>query len=335
MAVKCRSCGKANPDGTSFCQFCGTRMGEAGLPPARAEKIAAPSGADAAGHCPSCGSDNPSGTNFCQMCGTRLRGRADVPPAVGRPTSAVFGAAGPIPGAADATPAAPTHHRAQAAKAPLLGATQSRLVAVRRDGSDGTSYPLNGEQIDIGRSDGDLLFDDPHLARRHARILVRGGEHVLTPLDSRNGVYIRVRSPVDVADGDHVLIGKQVLRFELVPESERSLRPAVEHGVVYFGTPVKPPWGRLRQLTAAGTTRDLFHLCRTDVILGREQGDIIFSDDEFLSRRHAQMSFRGSRARLEDLGSSNGTFIRLRGPHPLMAGEMIRMGDELLRFELG
>ena len=48
--------------------------------------------------------------------------------------------------------------------------TGFRLVAVRRDGSDGESYALVGEQIDIGRTEGDLRFDDKHLAERHARI---------------------------------------------------------------------------------------------------------------------------------------------------------------------
>jgi pSer/pThr/pTyr-binding forkhead associated (FHA) protein len=105
--------------------------------------------------------------------------------------------------------------------------------------------------------------------------------------------------------------------------------------VVLFGTPVKPPWGRIRQLTAAGTSRDLYHLTRSETTLGREHGDIVFSDDEFLSRRHAQLHFRGGRTTLVDLGSSNGTYVRLRGPYPLSHGEMVRLGDELLRFELG
>ncbi|HEX7598607.1 MAG TPA: FHA domain-containing protein, partial [Polyangia bacterium] len=97
----------------------------------------------------------------------------------------------------------------------------------------------------------------------------------------------------------------------------------------------KAPWGRLRQLTTAGTCRDVFHLTRSDLVLGREQGDIVFSDDEFMSRRHALLQFRNGRALLSDLGSSNGTYVRLTGQHPLSPGEMIRLGDELLRFELG
>ena len=98
---------------------------------------------------------------------------------------------------------------------------------------------------------------------------------------------------------------------------------------------IKAPWARLRQLTPAGTSRDVFHLTRSDLVLGREQGDIVFCDDEFMSRRHALLQFRGGGALLSDLGSSNGTFIRLTGQHALAPAEMIRLGDELLRFEIG
>jgi pSer/pThr/pTyr-binding forkhead associated (FHA) protein len=209
------------------------------------------------------------------------------------------------------------------------------LVAVRRDGSDGESYPLAGDQIDIGRSEGDLHFDDPHLAARHARITVRAGQHVIMPLEPRNGVYRRISQPVDLTDNQMILVGKQVLRFEFLPDVEKTLRPAVEHGMILFGTPLRAPWGRLRQLTSAGTSRDMFHLTRSDVVIGREQGDVVFSEDEFMSRRHAMLQFRSGSALLSDLGSSNGTFVRLTGQHVMAPGEMIRLGDELLRFEIG
>jgi len=130
-------------------------------------------------------------------------------------------------------------------------------------------------------------------------------------------------------------VGKQVLRFEFLSDVEKTLRPAVEHGVILFGTPLRAPWARLRQLTSAGTSRDVFHLTRSDLVVGREQGDIVFSDDEFMSRRHALLQFRNGHALLSDLGSSNGTYVRLTGQHALAAGEMIRLGDELLRFEIG
>jgi pSer/pThr/pTyr-binding forkhead associated (FHA) protein len=260
--------------------------------------------------CSDCGTRNPPGTNFCYTCGARV--------AAGAATSVV-----------------PLVKVASSSGLNKPAGDSGRLITVRRDGTDGESFAIVGEQMDIGRSEGDLRFDDPHLAPRHARILRRQGQYLLAPLEVRNGVYVRIHQPYELIDGDHFLLGKQVLRFELLSDAEKALRPAVEHGVVLFGTPVKAPWGRLRQLTAAGTSRDLYHLTRGELTLGREQGDIVFSDDEFLSRRHAQLQFRSNRVTLRDLGSSNGTYVRLRAQHVLSPGEMIRMGDELLRFELG
>lgn len=299
--LNCFQCGGVVADGAAFCQRCGAPVANA-------------SGGGSALICSGCGNRNPLDTNFCFACGRRL----------GHTTPMDIEAATPSVAAL----------RPSQRVSPRAGAG-ARLVAVRRDGSDGESYPVAGEQIDIGRTQGDLRFDDQHLAERHARITLRAGQYVITPLESRNGVYIRISAPVDLQDGCYVLIGKQVLRFEEVPDSEKTLRPAVEHGMILFGTPLKSPWGRLRQITAAGTSRDVYHLTRSDLVIGREQGDIVFSDDEFMSRRHALLQFRGNRAILSDQGSSNGTYVRLTGQHILDPGQMIRLGDELLRFELG
>ncbi len=286
--------------------------------------------------CGRCGNANGSEVVYCQFCGTRLTAEplSEIP--VGRP--APVAPAGPVASnRATDRMVEPGPAASPIAAAIRVGQQQVgfRLVVVHRDGTDGISYNLLGDQIDIGRTEGDLLFEDPHLAPRHARVVASLTGRVLTPLESRNGVYVRLRGPIDLQDGDHILVGKQVLRFELLTDAERSLRPALEHGVVVFGTPVRPPWARLRQVTPAAISRDIFHLTRPDVALGRETADLVFSDDEFMSRRHAQISFRNGRGHLEDLGSSNGTFLRLRGPHGLNSGDLIRMGDELLRFEIG
>jgi pSer/pThr/pTyr-binding forkhead associated (FHA) protein len=267
--------------------------------------------------CGRCGQSNVGRVIFCQFCGTRLA--PDRLPERGPEPPSIEVSIGP------------------AAPAPVRPGYDNgfRLTVVHRDGTDGTSYSLLGDQIDLGRSEGDLLFDDPHLAPRHARISLSAGGRVLAPLETRNGVYVRLRSATELGDGDHILLGKQVLRFESVPEIERNLRPAVEHGVALFGTPTRPAWCRLRQVTAAGVSRDVYYVSRGEVVLGREQADIVFSDDEFMSRRHALLSLRGGKPRLEDLGSSNGTFLRLRRMHNLSAGDLIRIGDELLRFEPG
>jgi pSer/pThr/pTyr-binding forkhead associated (FHA) protein len=298
----CFQCGGVIADGAAFCQRCGAA-------------VASGSPASSALICSGCGNRNPLDTNFCFACGRRL------------------GHTTPMNSDASAALVAAVAARPSVAAAARSGGT--RLVAVRRDGSDGESYALVGDQIDIGRTEGDLRFDDKHLAERHARLFFRAGQYVITPLEARNGIYIRITGPVELEDGHYILVGKQVLRFEAVPDAEKTLRPAVEHGMILFGTPLKSPWGRLRQITAAGTSRDVYHLTRSDLVIGREQGDIVFSDDEFMSRRHALLQFRGNRALITDQGSSNGTYVRLTGQHVLEPGQMIRLGDELLRFEPG
>jgi len=286
--------------------------------------------------CGRCGNLNAGDVLFCQYCGTRLveQRLPDVvsierAQASNRSTDRLIE---PSPHVANVPAVQPLSAAVRGAANQQTG---FRLVVVHRDGTDGITYNLLGDQIDIGRSEGDLLFEDPHLAPRHARIVASLTGRVLTPLEARNGVYVRLRGAVDLQDGDYVLMGKQVLKFETVSEPERNVRPALEHGVVVFGTPVRPPWARLKQVTPAGVGRDIFHLTRPDIVLGREIGDIIFSEDEFMSRRHAQISYRNGRGHIEDLGSSNGTFLRLRGPHGLASGDLIRLGDELLRFEIG
>jgi pSer/pThr/pTyr-binding forkhead associated (FHA) protein len=228
-----------------------------------------------------------------------------------------------------------------AAVAGMSGATlveepqaTARLVLVQSDGSDGTVYPLAGDQVDMGRSEGALVFpDDRFLSPRHARLERREDRWVIAALESRNGVFLRLREPADLSEQDTFLVGKQVFRFERVPDIERDPAAAIEHGVHLFGTPGRQPWARLSQVTTSGVSRDVVYLSRAEIILGREEGDYIFPDDEFMSRRHVAISEGHGRARMDDLGSSNGTYLRLRGERELRPGDMIRLGDQLLRFE--
>jgi hypothetical protein len=75
----------------------------------------------------------------------------------------------------------------------------------------------------------------------------------------------------------------------------------------------------------AGTAYDLGQ----GATLGR--GDVeIQIDDPFASTRHARISRQGHVLVIEDLGSTNGTYLNeepLSGPQPLHAGDRIRIGD--------
>jgi pSer/pThr/pTyr-binding forkhead associated (FHA) protein len=234
-------------------------------------------------------------------------------------------------------PAAPLPHNTQRdvpSIAPAPAPVHGILVTVNRDGSDGATVEISSDTFDIGRSEGSLNFnDDPYLAPRHARLVVKSGKVSVQGLDRVNGVFVKVQGSCELAPGDSFLVGKELLRFETVGAEERDPPALVEHGVRIFGSAPREAWGRLRQLTVAGTARDIWHLSRPELVLGREEGDVTFPDDEFMSRRHATVKRVGQKARLEDLNSSNGTFVRIRGERELKSGDLLRVGDQLLRFE--
>lgn len=282
--------------------------------------------------CGSCKQENRDGATTCRRCGSQLGGTRARPQRLSRNAPTVVApAVGPAHGPATQPAVTASGGRAPGAAVNVRG----RMVSVLPNGQDDLVYWLEDDQIDIGRRQGEIRIDDPQLAPRHARLNLTLGGAMVTPLDRRNGVYIKLRSIVELRDGDHILLGRQVLRFELLPEHERHPRPATEDGVVLFGTPAPDAWGRLRQLMSSGLGRDLYHLSRNEITLGREQANLVFADDEFLSRRHAQVTILQGKPVLQDLGSSNGTYLRLRAPQVLVPGDMIRLGDQLLRFELG
>jgi len=312
-----------------------------GARPAQASTIA----------CPRCGTQTPLGFAFCQQCGLHIQALSPEPSATPRgpgPAVPPLGAkldgpidphAGTIAQDDRSGPALASAVRAAAASLarPQAGASWGTAVLVNRDGSDGQRYALAGEYLVVGRAGADIAFeDDRFLARQHARI-ERGGDGVVKvqAIDTLNGVFRKTDAPVDLIDGTTILVGREVLRYERVEPEEGKAHPLVRHGVALFGSPPREPWGRLVQLVPSGGYRDVRHLSGDEIVLGREEGDIVFRDDAFMSRRHAAVTWDGKRAQITDLGSSNGTFVRVIGPTALSHGDHVRMGDQLLRFELG
>jgi hypothetical protein len=86
---------------------------------------------------------------------------------------------------------------------------------------------------------------------------------------------------------------------------------------------------RLLVEQALGHESGIAYDLRGGATLGR--GDVeIRLEDPFASSRHARISCQGHVAVIEDLGSTNGTYLNnqpLTGPQPLHEGDMIRIGD--------
>ena len=92
---------------------------------------------------------------------------------------------------------------------------------------------------------------------------------------------------------------------------------------------------RLVAESVPGLARGMSYDVSGGATLGR--GDVeIQLEDPFASSRHAQLIRQGTILVIEDLGSTNGTYLNdelLRGPRPLHAGDSVRIGDSTFTYD--
>ena len=304
--IKCSRCHGHSAEGMRFCKYCGAPLDE----------IAAQQRVDAEVHAADAFTARTASETFSSRTSERNTQRVE---------RANIGFASPA-AASVATNTTPTSRL-----------PRGRLVVIVEDGSEGKSFPLEDRQVDVGRTEGDILLPDDHyVSPRHARLLPEAGRWVVRDLASTNGVYRRIRDPHTLKDGDLLLLGLEVLQFETVNDAERGLGHASQHGTLLFGSPSTSRRARLCQRTVEGVTRDVYHLFRDETVIGREVGDIVFTADPFLSRRHAAIrrSPGSGEFAITDLDSSNGTYVAIRSDKTLANGDYLRIGQHLFRVDL-
>jgi pSer/pThr/pTyr-binding forkhead associated (FHA) protein len=200
---------------------------------------------------------------------------------------------------------------------------------VRTDGLPGALHALGAEEVVCGREEGAIrVVGDPTVSPRHARFTLRHGLVAVEDLGSVNGTFLRIRDrdPRPLAALDEMRIGRQLLRVEAAPRPA----PALEDGRA---------WGsrdgghrlRLVQLLEGGGSGEIFPLRDGQHLIGREAGDVTFPGDRYVSARHARVDVRGEAVTVADLGSSNGTFLKITAATELVAGDQLLVGAQLLR----
>ena len=224
------------------------------------------------------------------------------------------------------------------ASLPLAGpAVPCQLLVERGDGREGTGFPVGADEVAVGRSEGAVTFpSDNSLAPRHASFFFRDGRMHVRDDGSPGGTFLKVRGlTVPLRPGDAFSVGDRLLRFG-------GPLPAASHaapdGTRRLGSP--RPTGQavlIEERLAGGITGRVWLRAGPSVTLGRAGCSVNLGDDPFLSQAHAEVILEGDgTARLRDLGSANGTFLRIppRSERELRDGDLVRVGRQVLRVSV-
>lgn len=282
--------------------------------PAAEPPPAAPGPAVATINCPSCKSEMPENMKFCGACGFRLDQTAPEPP--------------PPPGGGRTM----FMHAADLTKP---AEKLCKLVTIDQTGKEGMTYTLNAGETLCGRVNGVILFfDDPYVSPTHCLFNFKDDGLAVTDQGSLNGVYVRIKDNRALVDGDYLRIGRQLFRFEAMASGAEQITRAEDDDAKIWGSPNPGAFGRLLQILEDGRTGEIRLLTGDACNLGREQGEIVFPTDGFISGSHCQFYQGSSSVEVKDLGSSNGTYVRVRETAVVKHGDFLLVGNQMLRVEI-
>ncbi len=192
----------------------------------------------------------------------------------------------------------------------------------------------------IGRTEAPFASYAPEivadLSRRHARIFSENGAVYIADLDSKNGTTVNgvnVRQKTSrLNDGDEIRFGQTLsYRVRLGTRSEAPARVAR-----LLSLTLSPERGDLG-LQPIVITQFPFLISKVDATFSRYQNEYPHQVN-YISRRHAHIFLKGGSAFIEDLGSTNGTFVdgRRLDEHAvaLKDGDLLGFGGHHFVYEV-
>jgi hypothetical protein len=235
--VKCNECGYENMDGLDYCDGCGAKLeATASGPQGIGEQASA-----APGSAPADTSESAAMNEITPNSEPRATesGMSGVQPSSGAVAQPPQGAEVPNERSATAggpSPAqAPTGEMHAGAATPVSAVPFKAKLSIIRGGRRGQEFELEPGNNLIGRWDPetgafpevDLDADDPEakVSRKHALIRIDSGRITIEDIGSLNGTYVNRQprlqpgNPVELKDGDEIIIGKTFLKLSINPIS--------------------------------------------------------------------------------------------------------------------
>ncbi|MCS7309409.1 MAG: FHA domain-containing protein [Armatimonadetes bacterium] len=221
----------------------------------------------------------------------------------------------------------------------------------------GTVYTLRPGVNTVGRLNADVLLSDPSVSRSHARITVQDGTVTIEDVGSTNGTFVNGQKltpqvPVTLGDGAEIAFGGTKLTLRIpgaAPAPSAAEPPLVASAPVTQSLTVSADEGTTTE-TAAEVEREVVaYWCSDDgamriplspgmYTIGRRPSNHIVIPDPNDSGNHAVLLVEPAGVNIEDVGSTNGTFVDDTKliPHvaaPLPFGVKVQIGQGTYHLE--
>lgn len=204
-----------------------------------------------------------------------------------------------------------------AARAPF------RLHVLRSFSGGPESYLPVGADAIIGRRGAVSLEGERFCHPEEAILMWRDERLWLEDLEGGNGVFLRIRTPVELEFGDEFVVGDQLLRVEHNPVPDDGPDPDPTY---FYSSPKWPSSFRIVQLFEGGALGACVVARGNTLQVGAAVGDLVFPDDPLVSEQHCLIEEQAGTVVLTDLGSRTGVFVRVRGAQALSHGDELLVG---------
>ena len=206
-----------------------------------------------------------------------------------------------------------------------------KLVVQRSLGGGPAFYEPLGDAAIIGADGAIALVNEKFCHPREAQIRWTKGRVWLHDLEHGNGVFLRVRQPVELEIGDEFIVGDQLLTIELNPDPD----DGPGDGPTYFYS--SPKWSsafRVVQVFEGGGRGACVVARGTTMQIGSAIGDFVFTADPLVDDQHCLIEEQAGSIVLTDLESRTGVFVRIKGEQELVDGDELMVGRTRVALQI-
>jgi hypothetical protein len=239
----------------------------------------------------------------------------------------------PAPEAVAPAPSAPAARQTTTVPMPAeKPAVHFKLHVVRALWGAPDTFAPEGDEVAIGRMNAGVLLEGERFCHpREALLLWHDGKLWIEDIEGGCGVFLRIKTPVEVEIGDEFIIGDQLARIldNPVPDVEPGPGPTY-----FYSAPTWLSSFRVVQVYEGDREGACVVARGTTVVCGRSVADLLFANDPLVDEQHCIVEEQAGTIVLTDLGSRTGVFVRVKGEQALSHGDELLIGRTRLMVDL-